>query len=119
MNFSFQPMFANGMVLMVTLAKIWIAAASVSGVLSLTALTLAIRRRAATALRVLAAIACAVGIIPVALAGLLFLGEGWPDKLFQFGVAGVSLLPILVATAALLISRKHSRRAKAPSISPS
>ena len=119
MNFSFQPMFANGMVIMMTLVYVWIAAAILSGLLSLTALTLAIRRRAATALRVLAAIACAVGIIPVALVGLLFLGEGWPNKLFPFGVAGVSILPILVATAALLISRKHSRRAKAPSISPS
>ena len=118
MNSSWQPMLANGMVIMVTFAYIWVAAASVSGVLSLTALTLAIRRRAASALRVLAVIACAVGIIPVVLVGLLFLGVGWPIALFQFGVAALSMLPIIVATVALLISRKHSRRAKAPSTSP-
>lgn len=114
MNAAFQPLLANGLALLGILANIWLVTAIVSGVLALAALTLALVRRVATIVRILAGIACAIGIIPVALAGWFVFGLGSPRTLFQFGVLGLSLLPILMATVALLICRKRSQKPKGP-----
>lgn len=114
MNTSFQPLFANGLALLGILAHIWLVTASVSGVFSLVALALALMRRAVTAVRILAGVACPIGIIPVALAGWFVFGLGSPRTLFQFGVLGLSLLPILMATVAFLICRKRSQKPKGP-----
>ena len=119
MNQFFQPMLANGLAILETLAHLWIGTAIVSGVLSVTALALAIFRRAVATVRIMGGIACAVGIVPPALAVWAVFGpqSGPSHSLFQFAFLLLSFLPSLVASAALLISRKNSRRAKAPSAS--
>ena len=115
MNASIQPLFANGLALLGILANIWLVTAIASGVLSLVAVALALMRRAVTAVRVFVGVACAVGIVPVALAGWFVFGNGSPRTLFQFGILGLSVLPILMATVALLINHKHSRKPEGPS----
>ena len=107
-----QPIFANGLVILATLARIWIVTAIASAIFSMIALVLGFRRQAATAARMLAAIACSIGIIPVILAGLVFLGTGWPRTLFQFGFVALSIFPILVAATALVFSAKRRHAAE-------
>ncbi len=109
-------MLANGLAILQTLAHIWIGTAIVSGVLSVTALVLALLQRPAATVRIIGGIACAIAIVPLALAvwAVFGPGSGPSHSLFQFAFLILSFLPVVVAIAALLISRRHSRRSEAP-----
>ncbi len=109
MNASFQPILANGLAILATLAYIWLGTAIVSGVLSVAALVLAVLRRAAATVRITGGIACAIGIVPpvLAVSAVFGPGSGPSHSLFQFTFFIVSFLPALVAAAALLMSLRR------------
>ena len=109
MNPFFQPLLANGLAILATLAHLWLGTAIVSGVLSMTALVLAVLRRAVATVRILGGMAWAIGIAPIGIAvwAVFGPGSGSSHSLFQFGFLILSFLPALVASAALLISLKR------------
>jgi hypothetical protein len=121
MNSSFQPMFANGLAILETLAHIWLGSAIVAGALSVTALVLAVLRRAAATVRIIGGIGCAIGLVPpvLAVSAVFGPGSGPSHSLFQFAFVILSFLPALVAAAALLISLKCRPLAEQPAGSSS
>lgn len=116
MNSSFQPMLANGLGILETLAYTWLGTATISGVLAATSLARAVLRRSAATVRIIGGIACAIGIVPPVLAVSAVFGpdSGPSHSLFQFAFLIVSFLPVPVAAAALLVSLRHPPRAEHP-----
>jgi dolichyl-phosphate-mannose--protein O-mannosyl transferase len=125
MNHFFQPMFANGMAIMVMLFYAWTATVIVAAVLAVTALVLAIRRKAALTTRILGGVACAIDLVPIAIALWVVLGPVLfgrdnrpPFSLYQFTVLFLTVLPGLVASAALLVSFRRPPPPTPPAASP-
>ncbi len=119
MNLLFQPMLANGMAILVTVAYVWIATTTLSSALAVIALLLAILRKAVRTTRILGGIACGIGLVPIPLALWVVLGPGTrrPLSLYQFAAIILSFIPGLVASAALILSFRRPPPPTAPSIS--
>jgi hypothetical protein len=112
MNSLYQPMLANGLVILATLAYLWLGTAIGSGLLSVTALVLAVMRRAAATVRLIGGLACAIGIVPpvLAVAAAFGPGSGPSHSLFQAAFFLVSCLPVLVGATALLRAHRCQPR---------
>ncbi len=115
MSHLFQPILANGAVILQMVFYAWMATMILSGVLGVIALLLAIFRQPVLTVRVLAVIAGVIDLVPIAIVlwvvfGPAFFGPGArpPLSLYQFTVLFLTLIPGLVASAALLLSfRPH------------
>lgn len=118
MNSFYQPILADGLANLVALVYLWLGTVIVSGVLSMSALVLAVLRRAASTVRIIGGLACAIGIVPAVLAvsAVFGPGSGPSHSLLQAAFFIVSFLPAVVCAAALLISLKCPPQAKTPQV---
>ncbi len=119
----FEPMLANGLMIMSGIVNIWLLAMLVSGLLATTALVLALLRRAPAVVGCLGSFGVVSGAVPV-LVWLVFFalmspgpgepaaapgaGRGFLLRLLPFLL--VSLLPSLLASTALRIAKKREGR---------